>query len=40
MTQIAKHTFAVALAIVITLATFHEITRVPVQPAPATALVA
>ena len=40
MSQIAKQTFALVLALVITAATFHETTRVPVQPAPATALVA
>ena len=40
MTQIARHVFAIALAVVITMATFHEITRVPLAPAPAATLVA
>lgn len=40
MTRIAKHTFALVIAVLLTAVTFHETTRVPVQPAPGAALVA
>ena len=40
MTRIAKHTFAFVLALMITAVTFHETTRVPVQPAPDAAIAA
>jgi hypothetical protein len=33
MTHIAKHTFALVLAVFITAATLQETTRVPAQPA-------
>jgi hypothetical protein len=40
MAQITKHAFALVVALVITGATFHETTRVPVQSAPSAALIA
>ena len=40
MTQIAKHSIALVLALFITVATFAETTRVPAAPSPAATVVA
>jgi hypothetical protein len=40
MTQIAKHTLALVLALVITAATFTEAARIPAAPAASATLVA